>query len=65
MTTYESDEPPSSKRLQLTSTSSPQSIRITVLAAGAERQRWQSALFGAANPRIRYAASCGLEKSNA
>jgi hypothetical protein len=39
------------KRLQLTPNSSFQSIRGTVLAAGAVPQRWRSALLGAAEPR--------------
>ena len=47
---------PSNKRLQLTPNSSLQSIRGTVLAAGAVPQRWRSALLGAAEPRIRWAA---------
>jgi hypothetical protein len=38
------------KRLQLTLNSSFQSIRGTVLAAGAAPQRWRSALLGAAEP---------------
>jgi len=38
------------KRLQLTPNSSFQSMRGTVLAAGAVPQRWRSALLGAADP---------------
>jgi hypothetical protein len=39
--------------LQLTPNSSFQSIRGTVLAAGAVAQRWRSALLAAAEPHIR------------
>jgi len=46
-----------SKRLQMTPNSSSQSIRGTVLAAGAVPQRWRSALLGAAELPIRWAAS--------
>ena len=44
------------KRLQLTSHSSLQSIRCTVRVAGAVPQRWRSALLGAAEPHVRWAA---------
>jgi hypothetical protein len=44
--------------LQLTPNSSFQSIRGIVLAAGAVPQRWRSALLGAAEPPVRWAASC-------
>jgi hypothetical protein len=42
--------------LQLTPNSLFQSIRGSVLAASAVPQRWGSALFGAAEPHVRYAA---------
>ena len=51
--------PRHNKRLQLTPNISLQSIRGTVLAAGAVPQRWRSALLGAAEPHIRYTASIG------
>ena len=44
------------KWLQLTPSSSLQSFRGTVLAAGVVPQRWRSALLGAAEPPIRWAA---------
>jgi hypothetical protein len=44
------------KRLQLTPNSSFQSIRGSVLAAGGVPQRWRSALPGAAEPPLRWAA---------
>jgi hypothetical protein len=44
---------PLNKRLQLTPNSSFQSIRGTVLAAGALPQRWRSALLGAAERPVR------------
>jgi hypothetical protein len=47
---------PSNKRLQLTPNSSFQSVRGIVLAADAVPQRWRSALLGAAEPHIRWAA---------
>ena len=47
---------PNNKRLQLTPNSSLQLIRGTVLAAGPVRQRWRSALLGAAEPLARYTA---------
>jgi pimeloyl-ACP methyl ester carboxylesterase len=50
--------PPSNKRLQLTPNSSYQSVRGTVLAAGAVPQRWWSALLSVAEPHIRWAAGC-------
>ena len=46
-------KPPSNKRLQLTPNSSFQSIRGSVLAAGAAPQRRRSALLGAAEPHVR------------
>ncbi len=45
------------KRLQLTPNSSFQSIGGIVLAAGAVPLRWRSALLGAAEPPILWAAS--------
>jgi hypothetical protein len=47
---------PPNKRLQLTPNSSFHSVRGTVLAAVSEPQRWRSALLGAAEPHIRWAA---------
>ena len=41
------------KRLHLTPNSSFQSIRVTVLAAGAVPHCWRSALLGAAEPHVR------------
>jgi hypothetical protein len=43
--------------LYLSPNSPFQSVRGTVLAAGAVPQRWQSALLGAAEPPIRWAAA--------
>jgi len=48
---------PPNKRLQLPPNSSLQSIRGTVLAADAVPQRWRSALLGAAEPPVRWAAT--------
>jgi hypothetical protein len=56
--------PPSNKRLQLTPNSSFQSIRGTVLAAGAAPQRWRSALLGAAEPHVRWAAGRVMEQGD-
>ena len=50
------DTETNNKRLQLTPNSSFQSIRGTVLAASAVPQRWWSALLGAAEPPVRWAA---------
>ena len=47
---------PYNKRLQLTPNSSFQSDRGAVLAAGVAPRRWQSALLGAAEPHVRWAA---------
>jgi len=44
------------KRLQLTPNSLFQTIHCTVLAAAPVPQRWRSALLGAAEPPIRWAA---------